>query len=96
MNEKRRPAIRSQFACDCAPRRPSAAFQNPRRSDVAFHDVNDGKFGVRLITSYLTEDKHNSYSIYEGPDFASVEKAAKASGAPFESIAEVPETLYPR
>lgn len=66
-----------------------------RRSDVAFHDVNDGKFGVRLITSYLTEDKHNSYSIYEGPDFASVEKAAKASGAPFESIAEVPETLYP-
>jgi hypothetical protein len=67
-----------------------------RRSDVAFHDVNDEKFGVRLITSYLTEDKHNSYSIYEGPDFASVEKAAKASGAPFESIAEVPETLYPR
>lgn len=66
-----------------------------RRSDVAFHDVNDGKYGVRLITSYLTEDKHNSYSIYEGPDFASVEKAAKASGAPFEAIAEVPETLYP-
>src|SRR5690349_12954740 len=67
-----------------------------RRSDVAFHDVNDDKFGVRLITSYLTQDKHNSYSIYEGPDFASVEKAAKASGAPFETIAEVPETLYPR
>ena len=66
-----------------------------RRSDAAFHDVNDGKFGVRLITSYLTGDKRNSYSIYEGPDFASVEKAAKASGAPFESIAEVPETLYP-
>ncbi|HUQ09704.1 MAG TPA: nickel-binding protein [Steroidobacteraceae bacterium] len=67
-----------------------------RRSDVAFHDVNDEKFGVRLITSYLTQDKHNSYSIYEGPDFASIEKAAKASGAPFEAIAEIPETLYPR
>lgn len=67
-----------------------------RRSDAAFHDVNDEKFGVRLITSYLTQDKHNSYSIYEGPDFASVEKAAKASGAPFEAIAEIPETLYPR
>lgn len=67
-----------------------------RRGDVAFHDVNDGKFGVRLITSYLTENKRSSYSIYEGPDFASVEKAAKASGAPFETIAEIPETLYPR
>ena len=67
-----------------------------RRSDAVFHDVNDEKFGVRLITSYLTQDKRNSYSIYEGPDFASVEKAAKASGAPFEAIAEVPETLYPR
>lgn len=67
-----------------------------RRSDVAFHDVNDDKFGVRLITSYLTQDQRNSYSIYEAPDFASVEKAAKASGAPFEAIAEVPETLYPR
>jgi hypothetical protein len=67
-----------------------------RRSDVAFHDVNDDKFGVRLITSYLTKDQRSSYSIYEAPDFASVEKAAKASGAPFEAIAEVPETLYPR
>ncbi len=66
-----------------------------RRSDVAFHDVNDEKFGVRLITSYLTEDQRNSYSIYEAPDFASVEKAARASGAPFEAIAEIPETLYP-
>jgi hypothetical protein len=67
-----------------------------RRGDAAFHDVNDDKFGVRLITSYLTQDKRNSYSVYEAPDFSSVEKAAKASGAPFEAIAEIPETLYPR
>lgn len=67
-----------------------------RRSDAAFHDVNDEKFGVRLITSYLTEDKRNSYSVYEAPSFASVEQAAKASGAPFETIAEIPETLYPQ
>lgn len=66
-----------------------------RRSDVVFHDVHDEKFGVRLITSYLTRDQRNSFSIYEAPDFASVEKAAKASGAPFEAIAEIPETLYP-
>ncbi len=67
-----------------------------RRGDVAFHDVNDGKFGVRLITAYLTPDKRASHAIYEAPDFGSVERAANASGAPFESITAVPETLYPR
>ena len=66
-----------------------------RRGDAAFHDLNDEKFGVRLITSYLTADKRNSYSVYEAPSFAAVEQAAKDSGAPFEAIAEVPETLYP-
>ena len=67
-----------------------------RSGATSFHDVNDGKFGVRLITSYLTEDKRSSYSIYEAPSFAAVEQAARASGAPFEKIAEIPETLYPR
>ena len=67
-----------------------------RRATDGFHDVNDDQYGVRLITSYLTADKRNSYSIYEAPDFSSVEKAATSSGAPFESIAEIPETLYPR
>lgn len=66
-----------------------------RRGDAAFHDLNDEKFGVRLLTSYVTADKRNSYSVYEGPSFAAVEQAAKSSGAPFESIAAVPETLYP-
>lgn len=67
-----------------------------RRGDAAFHDVNDDKHGVRLITSYLTEDQRNSYSVYEAPSFAAVEQAAKASGAPYEAITEIPETLYPR
>ena len=67
-----------------------------RRGDVVISESNDTKFGVRLITSYLTEDQRNSYSVYEAPTFAAVEQAAKASGAPFESIAEIPETLYPR
>lgn len=67
-----------------------------RRGDAMINESNDQKFGVRLITSYLTSDQRNSYSIYEAPDFASVEKAARAGGAPFESIAEIPETLYPR
>lgn len=67
-----------------------------RRGEVTINEANDQKFGVRLITSYLTTDQRNSYSIYEAPDFASVEKAARAGGAPFESISEIPETLYPR
>ena len=67
-----------------------------RRGDALINEVNDTKFGVRLITSYLTEDQRNSYSVYEAPNFAAVELAAKASRAPFESIAEIPETLYPR
>jgi hypothetical protein len=55
----------------------------------------DAKYGVKLLTSYATADS-GSYWVYEAPDFTAVEKAAKASGAPFESIAEIPETLYPR
>ena len=67
-----------------------------RRGDASFHDVNDGKFGVRLITSYLSKDQRNSYSVYEAPSYAAIEQAAKASGESFDSIAEIPGTLYPR
>ena len=57
---------------------------------------SDRKYGVTLLTSYATADKHGSYWVYEAPNFSAVESAAQASGAPFESIVEVPETLYPR
>ena len=67
-----------------------------RRGDVVINEANDTRFGVRLITSYLTEDQRNSFSVYEAPTFAAVEQAARAGGAPFESISEIPETLYPR
>jgi hypothetical protein len=53
------------------------------------------KFGVSLLTSYGTADKLASYWVYQAPSFSAVESAAKASGAPFESIVEIPETLYP-
>jgi hypothetical protein len=56
---------------------------------------SDKKYGVTLITSYATADKRDTYWVYEAPSFSAVESAAKASGAPFESIAEIPETLYP-
>jgi hypothetical protein len=56
---------------------------------------SDKKYGVTLITSYATADKRDTYWVYEAPNFSAIESAAKASGAPFESIAEIPETLYP-
>jgi hypothetical protein len=56
---------------------------------------SDRKFGVTLLTSYATADKSDSFWIYEAPSFSAVESAAKASGAPFESIVEIPVTLYP-
>jgi uncharacterized protein DUF4242 len=58
--------------------------------------TSDRKYGVTLLTSYATADKSDSFWVYEAPSFSAVESAAKASGAPFESIAEIPETLYPR
>jgi hypothetical protein len=56
---------------------------------------SDQKFGVTLLTSYGTADKQASYWVYQAPNFSAVESAAKVSGAPFESIVEIPETLYP-
>jgi hypothetical protein len=67
-----------------------------RVGNLKFRGDQDARFGVKLLTSYATADKSSSFWVYEAPDFAAVEKAAKASGAPFESIAEIPETLYPR
>jgi hypothetical protein len=57
--------------------------------------AKDATFGVTLLTSYGTADGRDSFWVYEAPSFAAVESAARASGAPFESIAEIPETLYP-
>ena len=56
---------------------------------------SDKKYGVTLLTSYATADKQDSFWVYEAPSYSAVESAAKAAGAPFESIAEIPETLYP-
>ena len=57
--------------------------------------AGDSKFGVTLLTSYASADKQDSFWVYEAPSFSAVESAGKASGAPFESIAEIPETVYP-
>ena len=66
-----------------------------RHGAAAVRGDSDQKFGVSLLTSYGTADKATSYWVYEAPNFSAIESAAKASGAPFESIVEIPETLYP-
>jgi len=57
--------------------------------------ASDAKFGVKLLTSYGTAGQAGSYSVYEAPSMSALESAARADGSPFESIAEIPETLYP-
>lgn len=66
-----------------------------RAGDAAVRGDKDAKYGVSLLTSYGTADKQVSYWVYEAPNFSAVEAAANASGAPFESIVEIPATLYP-
>jgi hypothetical protein len=56
---------------------------------------SDQRFGVTLLTSYATADSSGSYWVYEAPDVAAVESAARANGAQIESIVEIPGTLYP-
>ena len=67
-----------------------------RPNSANVNGAGDAQFGVKLLTSYGTADKRDSFWVYEAPSFSAIESAAKASGAPFESIAEIPETLYPR
>ncbi len=66
-----------------------------RHGAAAVRGDGDQKYGVALLTSYGTAGEQASYWVYEAPSFSAVERAAKASGAPFESIVEIPETLYP-
>ena len=67
-----------------------------RRSGAPSVAANsDRKYGVTLLTAYATANNSDSISVYQAPSFSAVESAAKASGAPFESIAEIPETVYP-
>ena len=66
-----------------------------RHGAASVRSDHDAKYGVSLLTSYGTADQLASYWVYQAPNFSAVESAAKASGAPFESIVEIPETLYP-
>ncbi|HUR79168.1 MAG TPA: DUF4242 domain-containing protein [Thermoanaerobaculia bacterium] len=66
-----------------------------RNGAVNVKGDGDARFGVSLLTAYGTKDNSGSYWVYAAPSFSAVESAAKASGSPFESIVEIPGTLYP-
>jgi hypothetical protein len=66
-----------------------------RAGSAAVRSDGDAKLGVKLLTSYATADGGGSYWVYEAPSLAALESSAQAARAPFESIAEIPETLYP-
>jgi len=51
---------------------------------------------VTLLTSHGAADNAGSCPVYEAPSMLAIESAARSSGNQFESIAEIPETLYPR
>ena len=57
---------------------------------------NNSTVDVRWIQSYANADKTRTYCIYEGPDEASVRKAAELNKLPVDRVPEVPVTLLPR
>jgi hypothetical protein len=60
--------------------------------------VNDtnSTVNVRWVHSYANADKTRTYCIYEGPDEASVRKAAEMNKLPVDRVTEVPVTLLPQ
>ena len=52
--------------------------------------INDDE-GVKWIFSFLSADKRKTYCLYEAPDAAAIQAAAKRAGLPADSIIEVSE-----
>src|SRR5690606_20954973 len=44
--------------------------------------ANNGKARVRWLKSYVNAERNRTYCIYEGPDEASIRKAAAMNGLP--------------
>jgi hypothetical protein len=49
----------------------------------------NAEFGVDWLHSYVTEDKHTSFCIYDGPDLEAIRRAAEANGLPVDSVTQV-------
>lgn len=56
-------------------------------------NANNATVGVRWVQSYANADKTKTFCVYEGPNEASIRKAAKLNALPVDRITEVPVDL---
>jgi len=45
--------------------------------------------GVTWVHSYVSDDKHKTFCVYDGPDPEAIRKAAERNGLPVERITKV-------
>jgi hypothetical protein len=45
--------------------------------------------GVTWVHSYVSDDKHKTYCIYDGPDSDAIRAAAVSTGLPVDSIMQI-------
>lgn len=50
---------------------------------------NNAEESVTWVTSFVSLDKRETFCIYDGPDPASIERAAMANGLPIDRVTEV-------
>ena len=50
---------------------------------------NNQQQGVTWVHSYITQDKHKTFCIYDAPSPETIRKAARRSGLPVDRISEV-------
>ena len=58
-------------------------------------NANNATVGVRWVQSFANADKTKTFCVYEGPNEASIRKAAKLNALPVDRITEVPVDLMP-
>jgi hypothetical protein len=56
-------------------------------------NANNATVGVRWVQSFANADKTKTFCVYEGPNEASIRKAAKLNALPVDRITEVPVDL---
>jgi hypothetical protein len=49
----------------------------------------NGELGVTWVHSYVSDDKHKTFCVYDGPDPESIRRAAERNGLPIDSITRV-------
>ena len=49
----------------------------------------NAELGVTWVHSYVSEDKHKTFCIYDGPNPEAIRKAAERNGLPVDSITKV-------